>query len=154
MWFFRCNNGIVVWIFCGTGVWTQGLQSRHTTDRAMLPVHFALVILEIGSHKLFLWAGLKLWSFWSHTPGSWDYRCEPPLLAFTPERSDSLETLKHLLMLQCNVLDLHRYVRKCCEWVSIPWSDGGQAGDECLGSCYPPLYLVYVKLFQFFNNKL
>jgi hypothetical protein len=26
------------------------------------PVHFDLVILEIGSHKLFAWGGLEPWS--------------------------------------------------------------------------------------------
>jgi hypothetical protein len=31
------------------------LQSRHSTAWAMIPVHFALVILEIGSLKLFSW---------------------------------------------------------------------------------------------------
>jgi hypothetical protein len=35
------------------------LQSRHFT-RVTLLAHFALVILEMGSPKLFAWAGLKL----------------------------------------------------------------------------------------------
>jgi hypothetical protein len=35
------------------------LQSRHSTPKATLPVHFALVILEMGSHELFTCAGLN-----------------------------------------------------------------------------------------------
>jgi hypothetical protein len=35
------------------------LQSKHSTALAMPPVHFVLVILEIKSHKLLAWAGLK-----------------------------------------------------------------------------------------------
>jgi hypothetical protein len=32
------------------------------------PAHFALVILEMGSHKLFAWVGLELWSTQSQPP--------------------------------------------------------------------------------------
>jgi hypothetical protein len=39
--------------FGGPGIWTQGLQSRPSTVRATPPVHFALVILEMGSYELF-----------------------------------------------------------------------------------------------------
>jgi hypothetical protein len=35
------------------------LQSRYSTTWAVAPVHFALVILEMGCHKLFVPAGLK-----------------------------------------------------------------------------------------------
>jgi hypothetical protein len=35
------------------------LQSRCCAS-AIPPVHFALVILEMGSQKLFAWAGLKM----------------------------------------------------------------------------------------------
>jgi hypothetical protein len=35
------------------------LESRHSTARATPPVHFAEVILEMGSHKLFAWADLE-----------------------------------------------------------------------------------------------
>jgi hypothetical protein len=48
------------------GLWfefrTSDLQSMHSTTWALLPVHFPLVILKMGSLKLFAWAGLKLWS--------------------------------------------------------------------------------------------
>jgi hypothetical protein len=45
--------------FGGNGILNSGL-CRHSTTYATLPVHFALVILKMGSHKLFAWAGLKL----------------------------------------------------------------------------------------------
>jgi hypothetical protein len=35
------------------------LKSRCSITRATTPVHFALVILEMGSCKLFAWASLK-----------------------------------------------------------------------------------------------
>jgi hypothetical protein len=35
------------------------LQNRHSTACAMPPVHFVVVILEMGSHKLFTQAGLE-----------------------------------------------------------------------------------------------
>jgi hypothetical protein len=35
------------------------LQSRHSAAWATFPVHFALVILEMGSQELFTWAGLE-----------------------------------------------------------------------------------------------
>jgi hypothetical protein len=35
-------------------------KSRHSTVWTTLPIHFSLVILEMGSHKLFAQAGLKL----------------------------------------------------------------------------------------------
>jgi hypothetical protein len=44
------------------------LQSRCSTAWATPPFHFALV-LELGSCKLFAWAGLELWSSW----------CQPPM---------------------------------------------------------------------------
>jgi hypothetical protein len=44
------------------------LQSRYSTVWATLLVHFALVILEMDSHKLFALAGLKLRSSWSQSP--------------------------------------------------------------------------------------
>jgi hypothetical protein len=49
--------------FCGTGVWTQGLHLE--------PLHqpfFVMDFFEIGSHKLFPWAGFKPWSSWSLPP--------------------------------------------------------------------------------------
>jgi hypothetical protein len=36
------------------------LQSRHSTAWATPPVHFALVILEMWSHELLAWAGLRV----------------------------------------------------------------------------------------------
>jgi hypothetical protein len=39
--------------------WDWGLNSWLHIWKAGAPVHFALVILEKGSCKLFLWAGLK-----------------------------------------------------------------------------------------------
>jgi hypothetical protein len=44
------------------------LQSRHSTTWATLPVHFALVILEMGSWKLFAGADLETQSSWSQPP--------------------------------------------------------------------------------------
>jgi hypothetical protein len=38
------------------------LQSRHSTTWATPPVHFALVILEMGYQELFARAGFELWS--------------------------------------------------------------------------------------------
>jgi hypothetical protein len=38
------------------------LQQRYSTTYATFPVHFGLVILEMGSHKLFAKAGLELQS--------------------------------------------------------------------------------------------
>jgi hypothetical protein len=37
----------------------SNLQSSCSTAQATPPVHFSLVILEIGSHELFPWADLK-----------------------------------------------------------------------------------------------
>jgi hypothetical protein len=44
------------------------LQSRWSTTWAATPVHFALVILEMVSPKLFAQAGLEQWSSWSQPP--------------------------------------------------------------------------------------
>jgi hypothetical protein len=44
------------------------LQSRPSTAWATPPVHFALVILEMGFCKLFAQAGLDLQSSWSQPP--------------------------------------------------------------------------------------
>jgi hypothetical protein len=44
------------------------LQSRCSTTWATSPVHFALGILKIGSHKLSVPAGLELWSSYSQSP--------------------------------------------------------------------------------------
>jgi hypothetical protein len=46
------------------------LHSRPSTTWATPPVHFALVILEIGSHELFAWAGLEPRSSQSQPPKS------------------------------------------------------------------------------------
>jgi hypothetical protein len=57
-----------------TRVWTQvlhsHLQSRPSIAKATPPVHFALVILKVGSHKLFAWIGLKSWSSWFQSPST------------------------------------------------------------------------------------
>jgi hypothetical protein len=42
--------------------------NRRSTSWATTPVHFALVILEMGSFKLFLQSGLKSQSSWSLPP--------------------------------------------------------------------------------------
>jgi hypothetical protein len=65
------------WVFGGTGVWTQGfvLVSRYSTTWAILPVHFALVVLEIGSRALF--AGLA-------------WNLSPPILDFQAVRITSI----------------------------------------------------------------
>jgi hypothetical protein len=47
---------------------TSYLQSRHFTIGATLLVHFALVILKMGSPKLFAQVGLKLQSSRSQPP--------------------------------------------------------------------------------------
>jgi hypothetical protein len=44
------------------------LLGRCSTARAALPFHFGLVILEMRSHKLFAWAGLKPRSSQSQPP--------------------------------------------------------------------------------------
>jgi hypothetical protein len=56
--------------FGGTGVWIRALrlQSRHSSTWATSPLHFALVILKMSSHKLFAQAGLKPQAFWSQPP--------------------------------------------------------------------------------------
>jgi hypothetical protein len=46
----------------GSELRTSRLQSKHSTTWATPLVHFALVILEMGSHQLSVWAGLELWS--------------------------------------------------------------------------------------------
>jgi hypothetical protein len=46
------------------GIWTQEL----CTCKASTPVHFALLILEIGSLELFAWTGLKPWFSQSQPP--------------------------------------------------------------------------------------
>jgi hypothetical protein len=56
---------------------TVHLQNRCSTAWVTFPVHFALVILETGSCKLFCWPGFQPWSFHSSLPNSWDYRYEP-----------------------------------------------------------------------------
>jgi hypothetical protein len=69
-----------MYIFFGeTGIWTQ---SNHSTAWDMLLVHFALVILETASWKLFDSVGLKLWSSRFQPPSSYDYRHEPPVLTW------------------------------------------------------------------------
>jgi hypothetical protein len=44
------------------------VQSRCSIAWAIHPVHFALAILEMESHKLFAQAGLELWFFWYQPP--------------------------------------------------------------------------------------
>jgi hypothetical protein len=56
-----------------TGAWTQGFHLEPLQKR---PV-FVKVVFEIGSHKLFAWAGFKPQSSWSLPP-----ECEPLHLAF------------------------------------------------------------------------
>jgi hypothetical protein len=50
-------------IFFSTGVWTQGLhlESLHQP-------FFVIGFFEIGSHKLFAWAGFQPQSSWSLPP--------------------------------------------------------------------------------------
>jgi hypothetical protein len=52
--------------FDGSRVWRQGfiLAKQVRYHLSTPPVHFALVILEMGSLELFVWAGLEPWSFW------------------------------------------------------------------------------------------
>jgi hypothetical protein len=56
--------------FSYTGVWNQGFvfakQALYLWARA--PVHFSLVILEMGPHELFALAVLELWSSLSQPP--------------------------------------------------------------------------------------
>jgi hypothetical protein len=60
------NLVALLFSFCGTGVWTQGftLAKQVLATWATPPVHFALVILEMGSPELFLQADLKPQSSW------------------------------------------------------------------------------------------
>jgi hypothetical protein len=53
---------LIFFLFGGTGVWPQGfiLENQVLYAWATPPVHFVLVILEMGSHDLFAQAGLKL----------------------------------------------------------------------------------------------
>jgi hypothetical protein len=44
------------------------LQSRHSTTWATALVHFALVILEMGSREVFVWAGFEPQFSWSQPP--------------------------------------------------------------------------------------
>jgi hypothetical protein len=55
---------IYLFIFGGTGVCTQGftLAKQALYRLSQPPVHLALVILEMGSPELSVWAGLKLQS--------------------------------------------------------------------------------------------
>jgi hypothetical protein len=53
--------------FDRTGVWIQVIviAKQVLTKQALYHLnHFVLVILEMGSHKLFAWVGLKPWSSW------------------------------------------------------------------------------------------
>jgi hypothetical protein len=52
----------------GLGFELQALhfQSRHST--AILPVHFVLIILEVGVSCTICLVGLEPWSSWSHPP--------------------------------------------------------------------------------------
>jgi hypothetical protein len=56
----------------------------------MLPVHFALVILELGSHKLLAQAGLKPQSSEFQPPSSQDYRREPPVQRGHPSEDSAI----------------------------------------------------------------
>jgi hypothetical protein len=76
------------WIFFGGWRWVglgfelrvSRLQSRRSTAWVTSPVHFALVILEMGrwggSCELFAPAGLEPWSSWSQ-PQAWANRTWP-----------------------------------------------------------------------------
>jgi hypothetical protein len=57
---------LIFFFLSGTGVWNQGLhlQSRHCTAWVTPPIHFALVISEMGSLALSAWTGFKLQSSW------------------------------------------------------------------------------------------
>jgi hypothetical protein len=53
-----------------TGVWTQGFMLAKQVPYHLTtpPVHFALVVLEMETHKLFVQDGLELWSSQSQHP--------------------------------------------------------------------------------------
>jgi hypothetical protein len=54
---------VFLFVFCSTGVWTQGLHLE--------PLHqpcFVVAVFKIHSHKLFVWAGFELRSSWSLPP--------------------------------------------------------------------------------------
>jgi hypothetical protein len=55
-----CRN-VTFFFFHGLGfeLRTLWLQSRYSTTWTTSPVHFSLVVLEMGSHKLFAWTGLQ-----------------------------------------------------------------------------------------------
>jgi hypothetical protein len=60
----------------------SSLQDRSCTTSALPLVHFALIILDLGSWELFAWAGLEPWSSRSQPLSSQDFRGEPPVLGF------------------------------------------------------------------------
>jgi hypothetical protein len=64
--------------FCGTGIWTQGfvLESRCSIFWATPPVHFAVIILEMGSLELFPGLALNLGPPYLNLPSRQDYRHE------------------------------------------------------------------------------
>jgi hypothetical protein len=70
-----CSRGcsfLFSFFFDRTRVWTQPFalvkQSRCSTAWATSPVHFSLVILEMGSCELFAQAGFETWSSQSQPP--------------------------------------------------------------------------------------
>jgi hypothetical protein len=65
-------NGWDAFLFFVGWVWTQGfVLAKQCSNAWTTPlVHFALVILEMGSQELFAWSVLEPWSSWSR-PSKW-----------------------------------------------------------------------------------
>jgi hypothetical protein len=76
--FLRVSITEFFFFFGENGVWTQGfaLAKQALYCLSHMCVHFALVILEVGSCELFAWLGLKPQSSDVSLPSSSDYRRE------------------------------------------------------------------------------
>jgi hypothetical protein len=72
LFFLFCFYFCIFFLLVGLGfeLRASNCQAKYFTTSATPLVHFALVILEIGSHELFAWASLELWSSYLSLPSN------------------------------------------------------------------------------------